>query len=206
MPTTKTTEEALDELRAGNERFVAGRPEHTQTQSERIAETASSGQKPFACVLACADSRVPVELIFDQTVGDVFVIRVAGNVAGPMTVGSAEFAVAALGTPLVVVLGHTGCGAVQAAVNVTGGAESSGMSANLASVVEPIGPACEFARGEHPEAEGSALVDHAVEANVRLQIGAMRASSAVLAGRIGKGEVGIAGAVYDLASGVVRWL
>lgn len=196
-----TSDQAMDLLREGNARFLAATPQHTRTTSELLAETAA-GQTPFAAVLACADSRVPIELIFDRGVGDLFVVRVAGNTIGPLTEGSIEFAVAQLGVPLVLVLGHTSCGAVGAAMN----GESGLPSKSLGAVVRPILPSCEDARAAHPGEADDELVDYAAAANAVRQARSLVESSEIVRSSVERGEIRVVSAIYDLATGEVRWL
>src|SRR4051794_26617867 len=133
--------EALERLREGNRRFVAGRGEDVLTTPSRRRELAD-GQEPFAIVLGCSDSRVPAEIVFDQGLGDLFVIRVAGNIVAPSGIGSVEFAAERFGTRLVVVLGHTRCGAIQATLeDLQGNGENR--SRHLASIVDRIRPSVE---------------------------------------------------------------
>ncbi len=133
--TTINADEALHLLLAGNERFAAGKPEHPHTDLSRVESTAKNGQAPFAAVLSCADSRVPVETVFDRGVGDLFVVRVAGNVADSGTLASVEYAAEHLHTPLVVVMGHTQCGAVKAAV------DNAQLDGSLPALIDLIRPA-----------------------------------------------------------------
>lgn len=193
-----TGDQAQALLRAGNQRFMAQSPEHTHTPAELLAETAR-GQAPIAAVLGCADSRVPVELIFDRGVGDLFVVRVAGNSATPATIGSIEYAVAELGVPIVVVLGHTGCGAVSAALG------SGDLPGNLPAVVEPIGPACEQARAADPGSDGQELIDHTVAINAKHQAGVLLKTSEIVRTAVGDETLRVVAAVYDLKTGEVRW-
>jgi carbonic anhydrase len=135
VKTTVSADEAIRLLTAGNDRFVAGKPQRPNSDLDRARSTAKNGQAPFAAVLACADSRVPVETVFDRGIGDLFVVRVAGNVADPGTLGSIEYAAEHLGTPVVVVLGHTQCGAVTAAM------DNTELYGNLPSWVGVVRPA-----------------------------------------------------------------
>lgn len=207
MPYTKngserpTGDQAFTALCEGNARFIAETPQHTRTTAELLAETAE-GQAPFAAVLACADSRVPIELIFDRGVGDLFVVRVAGNTIGPLTEGSIEFAVAQLRVPLVLVLGHTGCGAVGAAMQ----GESELPSESLGAVVRPILPSCAAARASHPGEPDENLIDHAAAANALHQARSLVDSSEIVRGSVDRGEIRVVSAIYDLATGEVRWL
>lgn len=191
---------ALQRLQEGNARFRSGMSAHPNQDAARRLVTTSLGQKPFATVLACSDSRVPVEILFDQGIGDLFVIKVAGNVADTDEIGSMEYGVDHLGTPVLVVLGHTHCGAVTA---VSKGEEVHGA---IPQLVDNIVPALQAVRQAHPELEGSALVDAVIEANVWQAIADIFTRSPIIAARAAKGEVAVVGALYDLLSGEVRFL
>ncbi|MBK9129113.1 MAG: carbonic anhydrase [Phycisphaerales bacterium] len=195
-----TPEAALSRLKAGNQRFVDGKATHPRTDDVRRKETVKDGQHPFVTVLACADSRAPVERIFDQGIGDVFVIRVAGNVADTDEIGTIEYGVGHLHTPLVVVLGHSSCGAVTA---VAEGAEVHG---HIAELVDNIKPAVERARQEKPTAKGPELVAAAIEANVWQSVEDLLHRSDEVREKVAEKQVRVIGAIYDLESGVVAWL
>jgi carbonic anhydrase len=187
-------------LAEGNARYVAGKSVHPRDDSSRRHETAAHGQHPLATVIACSDSRAPVEIVFDQGVGDVFVIRVAGNVCRVDEIGSTEYAVDHLGTPLVVVLGHTHCGAVTAAAT---GAELHG---SVAPLVHSIDPAVATAQKQHPDLHGADLVPAAVEANVWQSIANLCKQSTIVRQQVKSGKLKVVGAIYDLESGRVKWL
>lgn len=191
-----TSEEAFQRLVEGNKRFVSAAMSHPNQTPARRADV-TGGQTPFAVILGCADSRIPPEIIFDQGIGDLFVIRVAGNTARESGVlGSIEYAVEHLGTPLVVVLGHEKCGAVTAAVNtVVNNAHEPG---NIGHLVESIVPAVEMARGEPGD-----LLENAIRANVALAVGQLRSSEPFLARFAQEGRGKIVGAYYRLESGEV---
>jgi carbonic anhydrase len=191
-----TADEALAELKAGNARFVAGTELSPTRDMKRVKEVAS-GQHPEAVILSCADSRVPPEMIFDEGIGDLFVVRVAGNVAEPSTTGSIEYAAEHLHVPLIVVLGHHKCGAVKATAEATGEPEG-----NLGSIVKEIQPAVAAAKA-HPGKEG--LVDDAVHENAKLVAEELESESPVLKHLVHEGKVKIVTAVYDLESGKVEW-
>lgn len=191
-----TADEALAELKAGNRRFVAGKHQSPNLDLKRVREVVA-GQKPEAVILGCADSRVPPEVIFDEGIGDLFVVRVAGNIAEPATTGSVEYAAEHLGVPLVVVLGHHKCGAVKATAEAHGPAEG-----NIGEIVKEIQPAVEAARA-HPGAEG--LVDDAVHQNAALVAAQLLSESPVLSHLVHEGKVKIVTAIYDLDSGKVEW-
>lgn len=187
----------LDQLRAGNARFVAGEA----TARDLLAQAAATadGQHPIAAILGCIDSRVPVEAVFDQGIGDVFVGRTAGNVVDADVLGGFEFATALAGAKAIVVLGHTACGAVKGACE---GAELG----NLTQLLAKITPAVEAVSGElAPGSADADLVGRVVEQNVRNSVATLAASD-VLAAREAAGELVIVGAVYELATGVVTWL
>ncbi len=192
--------EALARLRAGNQRFVAASTSAGVDHARRAALVA--GQEPCAIVLGCSDSRVPAELVFDQGFGDLFVIRVAGNIVAPSQVGSVEYAAERFGTQLVVVMGHSQCGAVQATLeHLTG--QGTGGSRNLRSIVDRIRPSVEPllvpGRAEDP----AALIGRAVRANVRASAAHLRHGSQLLEGLIAKGQLLVVGAEYSLETGVV---
>lgn len=194
--------EALARLQEGNHRFVSdaggGLP---RTGRARRGELVA-GQEPFAVVLGCADSRVPVEILFDQGLGDLFVVRVAGNVVAPSQVGSVEYAVEQLGTRLVVVLGHSGCGAVQATLEELERPAAS-RSPGLLSIVDRIRPAVETLLETDLRRDREALVRHAVRANVRASANQLRHGSRILEERIERDGLLVVGAEYSLATGRV---
>ena len=187
----------LSLLKEGNVRFVEGKSFHPNQEISRRAELAAAGEEPGATILACSDSRDPVELIFDRGVGDLFVVRVAGNVAGLSELATMEYGVTHLGTPLLIVMGHSKCGAVTAAVK---GAELHG---HLPSLISLIKPAAEKAKNNGPEEE---CVPRAIELNVWQQVENIFAKSALVREFAAEGKVQIVGAVYDIATGKVQWL
>jgi carbonic anhydrase len=192
---------ALERLREGNRRFASGavRPEPIATEARRALLT--EGQDPFAIVLGCSDSRVPAEIVFDQGLGDLFVIRVAGNIVAPSQIGSIEFAAERFGTRLVVVLGHSQCGAVTAALESLRRPDAV-PSRNLSSIVERIRPAIETLA---PAGEERLLAE-AVRANVRHAVGQLRHGSESLERLARHDGLLIAGAEYSLHTGLVDWL
>jgi len=194
--------EALDRLREGNRRFVRNVRDGTALDDAARRARLVDGQAPFAIVLGCSDSRVPAELVFDQGFGDLFVIRVAGNVVAPSQVGSVEFAAARFGSPLVVVLGHSRCGAIDAALE-TLGQPMSGALRNLRSIVDRVRPSLEpllkTDLASHPEA----LVAAAVRANIHASAEHLRSGSEILENLIGAGRLAVVGAEYSLETGVV---
>ena len=198
-PATRLLRDAsLMLLKEGNVRYVTGKPQHPHLDAERRTITVEQGQEPFATVLACSDSREPVELIFDRGVGDLFVIRVAGNVAGPSELATVEYGVSHLNTPLLVVMGHTKCGAVTAVVK---GTELHG---HLQTLAERIKPAADRVKAETPEPEEA--VAKAIQANVWQTIADTIKESSVVRERVRAGKLSILGAVYDLEQGKVTWL
>jgi len=199
-PDSPTPRESLDRLIEGNRRFQAG----NSGQSSRpwSPEMATEAQRPFAIVLGCSDSRTPVEILFDQGFGDLFVVRIAGNIVAPSVVGSIEFAAAQFGSRLVVVMGHTRCGAVGATVHAleTGlGSESK----NIRAITDRIAPhVAELVRhGSGPE-----VMNEAVRANVRASADHLRHGSVLLEELVSKGRVAVVGAEYELETGAVRFL
>lgn len=191
LPDIRTPEQALAELMAGNRRFVEGRPVGPNRNMARIQELAE-GQTPFASVLSCADSRVPVEIVFDQGFGDLFVCRAAGNIVTPELIGSLEFGTAVLGAQALLVLGHTSCGAVKA--TIAGGA----VPGQISSLYQHIQPAVDRASTRE--------LEEVIRENVRIQAGLLRTSSPVIAELIRENKLAVVGGVYDLATGRVTLL
>jgi carbonic anhydrase len=198
-PTGIPPDDALLLITDGNRRFVADESLHFQQDALRRSETANNGQKPYAVILTCSDSRVPPELIFDQGIGCLFVIRVAGNVAQNDEVASVEYGVGHLGARLIVVLGHTKCGAVTAVVDdaITG--------PNLEKLVKPIVPAVARARSDNPGLQGSPLVEAAIRANVAQAIADLLRLSPSLAIGVTRGQIRVVGALYDIETGKVQF-
>jgi carbonic anhydrase len=194
-----TPDQAWNMLREGNMRFTRGVTEHPNSDAARREEVAAS-QNPFAVILSCADSRVPVERLFDRGIGDLFVIRVAGNVSDTDEVGTIEYGVGHLHSPLVVVMGHSACGAVKA---VASGAEVHG---SIPGLVDNIIPAVDWVTKNRPDLKGDDLINAAIEANVWRSIDDLFTRSEEVRGLVQKNSVKVVGAVYDLASGRVRWL
>jgi carbonic anhydrase len=190
--------EALERLQEGNRRFVA---DATLTSAKNLSELVA-GQEPFAIILGCSDSRVPAEIIFDQGVGDLFVIRVAGNIVAPSQVGSVEFAAERFGTRLVVVLGHSMCGAVLATLEELERPMGS-RSPNLRSIVDRIRPSVEGLLDAEPKQNQDTLMQHAVRANIRASVNHLRHGSEVLEKLVRQNKLVIVGAEYSLETGVV---
>ena len=195
----KTADEALARLQAGNLRFVRGEASFPTVQKEILAELAL-GQQPYATILGCSDSRVPPELVFDAGFGELFVIRVAGNVLGPSILGSLQYSALHLKTPLFVVLGHEGCGAVKAAI--ASRFDEAPQAGRIELLLEQIIPALD---GLDPQAPPAELLSAGVEANVRRTIRELLATPEAKS-RSGEGVFKLVGAVYELETGSVRFL
>jgi len=195
--------DALQLLRDGNDRFVANQTTAASISSQAHRAGLIAGQEPFAIVLGCSDSRVPAELVFDQGFGDLFVIRVAGNIVAPSQVGSVEFAASRFGTRLVVVMGHSQCGAVAATLEELLG-QSSVQSQNLRSIVERVRPSIEPLLSGQP-VDLDALMSEAVRANVRASADHLRHGSELLERLIEENGLMVVGAEYSLESGVVTF-
>ena len=196
--------DALERLREGNRRFVSeARSGHTLTSQTRRAELAT-GQEPFAIVLGCSDSRVPAEIVFDQGLGDLFVIRVAGNIVASSQLGSVEFAAERFGTRLEVVLGHSQCGAVVATLEDLQ-RPTANQSRNLRSIVDRVRPSVEALLSTELRHDPEALVRHAVRANVRMSASQLRYGSEVLDRLIERDGLLVVGAEYSLETGVVEF-
>lgn len=196
--------QAREILETGNLRFVNGPHSDRSTALDtKLKRLARDGQTPFATFLTCSDSRVPVELIFDCDVGDLFVIRVAGNIAEPSQIASIEYACAYLGTPLVVVMGHTGCGAIQAAF-AERNAPLPTSSPHLSSLLKHLHPAIEnVEKTQHVCA--SEIFDRACLENVKHSLKLIERKSEIIATRVASGSLCLLGAIYDIASGVVTF-
>ncbi len=196
--------DALARLREGNRRFVADLSAATPRASRQRRLELVLGQEPFAIILGCSDSRVPAELVFDQGFGDLFVIRVAGNIVAPSQVGSVEFAATKFGTRLVVVMGHSQCGAITATLDeLTGRATTQ--SRNLRSIVDRVRPSVEGLLSGRGRKSRSALIAEAVRANVRASADHLRHGSELLEQLILRDRLLVVGAEYSLESGVVTF-
>jgi carbonic anhydrase len=194
--------EGLERLREGNRRFVSGvRSSDPLTGHTRRNELAN-GQEPFAIILGCSDSRVPAEIVFDQGLGDLFVIRVAGNIVAPSQVGSVEFAAARFGTRLVVVLGHSSCGAITATLEELA-RPGSEQSRNLRSIVDRVRPSVESLLATDLAQDHEALVRAAVRANIRVSANHLRHGSDLLEQLIQTDGLLVVGAEYSLETGMV---
>ncbi len=194
--------DALDRLREGNRRFVSGVRSLDTLMSQTRRTDFVNGQNPIAVILGCSDSRVPVEIIFDQGLGDLFVIRVAGNIVAPSQVGSVEFAAAKFDTRLVIVLGHTGCGAIQATLEELQ-QPTTNQSPHLRSIVDRIRPAVAGLLATELKHDPAALTQQATRANVRVSANYLRHGSELLEQLIQNDKLRVVGAEYSLETGVV---
>lgn len=197
--------EALKKLREGNARFVDGQTGRIDGANDSLRNELLGGQAPFAVILGCSDSRVPVEIVFDQTLGDLFVIRVAGNVVAPSQIGSVEFAAEAFGTRLVVVMGHSNCGAVTATLDSLKSAGDGGASRNLLSIVERIRPSVEELTLTSLKDDPEQLIHHAVRANVRASVSHLKYGSKSLEQLTENDGLLVVGAEYSLKTGEVEF-
>jgi carbonic anhydrase len=194
--------DALKRLREGNQRFASNRATGSAFATTARRAELVTGQEPFAVVLGCSDSRVPSELVFDQGFGDLFVIRVAGNIVAPSQIGSVEFAAARFGTRLVVVMGHTQCGAISATLDELQGRATTD-SRNLRSIVDRVRPTLQTLLALNPGQDPDTLRHAAVRANVRASVDHLRHGSALLEDLILTDDLLVVGAEYSLDTGVV---
>ncbi len=194
--------EALQRLRDGNRRFVSNVRSHESLAGEARRVEVAAGQEPFAIILGCSDSRVPAEIVFDQGLGDLFVIRVAGNIVAPSQIGSVEFAAERYGTRLVVVLGHSQCGAILATIDELK-RPTVNQSRNLHSIVDRVRPAVEPLLRTGLQDDPEALVRDAVRANVCISASHLRHGSDILEHLIEKNGLIVVGAEYSLETGLV---
>lgn len=194
--------QALERLREGNRRFVGGASARESFPGLARRRELAARQEPFAIILGCSDSRVPAEIVFDQGLGDLFVIRVAGNIVAPSQVGSVEFAAGRFGTRLVVVLGHSACGAILATLEELG-RPSGDQSRNLRAIVDRIRPSVEPLRATALGQDPDALVRQAVRINIRVSADHLRHGSGVLEQLIREDGLLVVGAEYSLETGVV---
>jgi len=195
-------EEALIRLREGNKRFASNLRTQEPLFSDHRREELVSGQEPFAIILGCSDSRVPAEIVFDQGLGDLFVIRVAGNIVAPSQIGSVEFAVSQFGTRLVVVLGHSNCGAICATIEELARGRTN-TSENIRSIVERVKPSIESLMATELINDKDALEKEAIKANVRASVNQLRHGSVIIEQLIETDGLQIVGAEYSLESGAV---
>lgn len=203
MPTSgqPTPDEALQRLKDGNAAFMADKPVEADVSRDRRLELAQ-GQQPFATLVGCSDSRVGPEQLFGAGLGELFIVRTAGNNVDTAGMGSIEYSVMALGVPLIVVLGHEKCGAVAAATDIV--TKDARFPGSIGRMVEPILPAVMAAQRAHPDGD---LVEHAVEENVRRMVERLQKySEPMLLEPQERGALKVVGAVYSLSTGEVRWL
>jgi len=191
--------QALQMLKDGNQRFIDGKSIHPHSDFERIKEVAK-GQKPFVTINSCSDSRVPPELIFDQGFGDVFVVRNAGNVSDTDEIGTIEYGTEHLGTNLVIVMGHTKCGAVTAV------AKGDHVEGNIPKLVDNIVPAVEKVKHNHPNEEHTKWINEAITENVNQSIKDILTKSEIVSHLVKEGKVKIVGAIYDVETGKVTFI
>lgn len=196
---TISAAEAIKRLQQGNQRFATGQQQRNVVERQNLV----SGQTPFAIILGCSDSRVPAEIVFDQGLGDLFVIRVAGNIVAPSQVGSVEFAVECFGTQLVVVLGHSLCGAVQATLEELK-RPSENRSSNLSAIVDRIRPSIETLLESEPK-NPETLLRLAVRANIRASLNQLSHGSKILEQLVQQNKLSIVAAEYSLETGVVEF-
>ena len=199
--------DAIAMLKAGNKRFVEGMSEHPHTDSARLIQAGkeNQGDHAYATVITCSDSRVPVEYIFDAGVMDIFVIRVAGNVCDVDEIGSIEYGLAHVHTPVLVVLGHTQCGAVTAVTHALHG-KGHTLERNIPPLVDNIEPAVRRAMNNHPDLHGEEIIRHAIEENVWQGIEDLFMNSPSTRDLVNSGAVKVVGAIYDVSTGKIDWL
>jgi len=207
LPRPETAEQALEMLKQGNARFVENvqNPQSTLLASNALTHV----HEPFAIILGCSDARVPAEIVFDQGLGDLFVIRVAGNVVAPSQIGSVEFAAEKFGTKLVVVLGHSHCGAVTACVETLINPDQQ-FSPNLRSIVDRIRPSVynlhEIYTANGQDIDAQELINRGIKANVRMSVTQLKHGSRILEDAVNNSSLIIVGAVYDLDTGKVTFI
>lgn len=197
-----SAQEGLERLREGNRRFVSDARSSYTLSGQTLRSELAAGQEPFAVILGCSDSRVPAEIVFDQDLGDLFVIRVAGNIVAPSQIGSVEFAAERFGTRLVVVLGHSNCGAILTTLEELG-RPMEGQSPNLRSIIDRIRPSVEPLLGTELRRDPDALVERAVRAHIRASANHLRHGSHILEQLVQKDGLVLVGAEYSLETGVV---
>jgi carbonic anhydrase len=200
-----SADEALERLRSGNRQFVAELGGGSAQISESRRRELVGGQEPFAIILGCSDSRVPAEIVFNQGLGDLFVIRVAGNIVAPSQIGSVEFSAEQHGARLVVVLGHTQCGAILATIEELG-RRSEDQSRNLRSIVDRVRPSVEALMETEVAKNPAELVRRAVRNNIRMSVNQLRHGSEILEHLVENEGLRIVGAEYSLETGVVEFL
>lgn len=194
-------QEALQKLMEGNQHFIASQMTNQKLSDAAARQSLVKGQKPYAVILCCSDSRVPPEIIFDKGLGEIFVVRVAGNVPDPIILGSIEYAVEHLGSSLIMVLGHQKCGAVTAAVEAKGKGEG-----NIGAILKEIAPAVKQAEKEAKGKDKTALVETAIDDNIRLVSKDLLKRSKIISHMVSEKKVKIVEAKYDLEDGNVKLL
>ena len=205
MKITESVNKVLEELKAGNARFLQGESNQCLHSSlKKLKDFAETGQLPKAIILCCSDSRAPVEMIFDQDIGDLFVIRVAGNIVAPSLVGSIEFAASTFGTELVIVMGHSQCGAIRATLSHIEDPQAIS-SENIHDIVSRIKPHI-FPITQMRDLSYEEKFTQAVEANIRASVGQLSSSSRLIEDLVSKGKMTIFGAKLDLATGKIDFL
>ncbi len=202
-----TPDQAIEMLKKGNERFVTGKTEHPHTDLARLKQAAAEnqGDHAYATIIACSDSRVPVERIFDAGVMDIFSIRIAGNVCNVDEIGSVEYGVAHVHTPVVLVLGHTQCGAVTAVTKAIQG-KGGPLERNIPHLINNIRPAVKKAIVANPGVRGAKIVPHAIVENIWQAIKDLFMESPVTRNLVKEGKIKVVAAVYDVGTGKVNWL
>jgi len=196
--------DALELLREGNRRFVSDRVSEETLASREHRAGAATPQNPFAIILACSDSRVPTELIFDRGIGDLFVIRVAGNIVAPSQIGSIEYAAKQFGTRLVVVLGHSNCGAIIATLQELA-LKDSHRSPNLRAIVDRVRPAIEPILENHTDVDDHAVVGRCVRANICASVEKLQHGSLILENLVTEGDLEIVGGEYSIETGEIEF-
>ncbi|MGV1100833.1 carbonic anhydrase [Thiovibrio sp. JS02] len=198
---------AITMLKEGNARFVAGKSAHPHSDSARLIQAGkeNQGDHAYATVITCSDSRVPVERVFDAGVMDLFVVRVAGNVVDVDEAGSIEYGLAHVNTPVLVVLGHTQCGAVTAVTDALQG-HGHALERNIPPLVDNIAPAVQRAIAQHPEAHGKEVIPYGIEENVWQGIEDLFLNSPATRALVKSGKAKVVGAIYDVATGKINWL
>ena len=205
--TDLNADQAITKLKEGNERFISGKSMHPHTDTARLIQAGKEdqGKHAYATVITCSDSRVPVERIFDAGVMDLFIIRVAGNVVDTDEAGSIEYGLAHVNTPVLVVLGHTQCGAVTAVTNAVEG-HGHALEINIPPLVDNIEPAVKRAIQEHPELKGKDVIPAAIVENVWQGVRDLFMKSPVSREMVKSGKAKVVGAIYDVGTGKVEWL
>ncbi len=204
MTAMLSARDALKRLQDGNQRFYSDKAESMARTSNQRRQELLDAQNPFAVILGCSDSRVPAEIVFDEGLGDLFVIRVAGNIVAPSQIGSVEFAVETFGTKLVVVLGHSNCGAIKSTIDELE-QPSENRSPNLRSIVDRVRPSVESLLDSKALSSAEELFTLAVRANIRASANQLRHGSEILENKIENKELLVVGAEYCLESGKVEF-